>query len=273
MTATARPADAPASSSPSHPAGRAAVNALAYVGVLVMNALAGSGRLSGRSVGALAEAYPNYFLPAGWTFSIWSLIYLGLGAFVVYQALPGRRHDPVVGAIGWAWVANAALNVGWITTFSFGLFLPALLIMVALLANLVVIGERIGAHRRSLGAAPRILVAYPFMLYLGWISVALIANVFHYAHVVEWSGFGVPGVVWSPIMMGVAVLLGVFLTVHRGAWIVPLVVAWALVGIRARHVDVGAVAEPALVLTVLALLSVPLGLWWRKRREGTPVPA
>lgn len=256
---------------PVHPTGRAVVNVAALGVVLVVNGLAGSGGLSGASIGALAEAYPNDFLPAGWVFGIWSLIYLGLTGFAVHQARPSQRDSPVLGRLGWAWVVNAGLNVLWIAAFSFRLFLPALAVMVALLVNLVVVNERIGYHDRRLGTADRLLVAYPFVLYLAWISVAVIANAFHYATVVGWDGFGIAGSTWSPVMMAVATGLGAFLVVHRGAWPVPLVVVWALLGIRDRGITPESVKSWALILSAVALLTVPVGLWWRRRRGATVV--
>ena len=248
-----------------HTTVRSWANAATLVVVLVANGLAGNGALSGRSIGELAQAYPNYFLPAGWVFGIWSLIYAGLAAFAVYQVLPSRRHDAALVRLGWGWVVNGALNTAWVVLFSYGRFGWALLVMVALLANLVVVTERIGVGRIPIPSGDRWLVGLPFRLYLAWISVALIANAFHYAVVIGWSGLGVPEVVWAPVMMVAATLLGALMTAHRGAWIFPLVVAWALLGIRARVPDVPPVAVSATVMAVTSVVLLPAALWWHRR--------
>ena len=86
-----------------HPPVLQALNLAVLVLVLWLNGLAGSGGLSGESIGLIANRYPSWFLPANYVFGIWSLIYLGLTAFTVFQLLPGERSNPAVTAIGWWW--------------------------------------------------------------------------------------------------------------------------------------------------------------------------
>ncbi len=105
------------------------------------------------------------------------------------------------------WPVNAALNVGWIVAFSFSLFVPAIVLMVGLLVNLITIHMRVG-DPRELSLRDRVLVALPFGLYLSWISVALIANAFQLAVAYRWSGFGIDEAIWAVIMMTVAPALG-----------------------------------------------------------------
>jgi hypothetical protein len=238
---------------------------LVLIFVLVMNGMAGSGALSGESIGLIANRYSNAFLPAGYVFSIWSLIYAALIAYSIDHTL--RVGAPVHVRVGWHWVANGLLNVAWVTTFAFSLFLPALLIMVGLLANLIAIHVGIGDPRR-LERRDRLLVALPFGLYLSWISVALIANVFHVATVFEWDGFGASEHFWSPVMMAVATCLGAFMWWRRGVWVFPLVVVWALVGIAVRWNGDPSLTIPAWTLTLLGAVVFAAG-FFRKRRGGT----
>lgn len=221
--------------------------------VIVANALAGSGALSGESIGVIANRYPNAFLPASYTFGIWSLIYLALAAFTVDQAVRPRPDSLVQRRLAWHWPVNGALNVAWIVSFSFSRFWLAMAAMVALLANLIVIHRSIGDPRR-LGRRDLATTALPFQLYLAWISVALIANAFQLATVVQWSGLGVPEEVWSVVMMAAATALGAFMALARGVLVFPLVVAWALAGIAVRHASEAWLAIPAWSLVVVGLL-------------------
>ena len=269
--------DAPSTSNATdvvHPLWLQLVNAAVFAVVFAVNGLAGSGAMSGASIGEIANRYASSFLPAGYVFSIWSLIYLWLAAFVVYQLLPGQRGSAALGRLGLAWAVNGALNVLWIVTFSFALFWPAWLTMIGLLVSLVWIHERVGFGRASLSRGERFLVAYPFGLYLAWISVALISNTFQLANYVEWTGFGIDGPVWSVVMMIVGAGLATFMVVHRGNWLFPPVFAWAYIGLAVRYPDASLIADSAYVLACATLLAMIGGLAWRRRRgQGTAAAA
>jgi hypothetical protein len=240
-------------------------NASAFVGVLVLNGLAGSGALSGQSIGVIANQYPSYFLPANYVFGIWSLIYLGLGAFVIYQLAPVWQAGDAARRLGLGWIGNAFLNTAWLTAFSFGRFVTAWLLMVLLLLNLVMIHEKLGLGRRELTWPDRAFVGAPFAIYLAWISVALIANTFQLVTFLGWGGFGVPGPVWSAGMLIVAGVLSAAMAVRRSSWAFPLVFAWAFVGIAARYSEIGLIAFTALAV---GILGVGLRVWLQLSRPA-----
>ena len=241
-------------------------NALTLLLVVALNGAAATGAMSGDSIGVLANRYPSLFLPANYVFGIWSLIYAGLMACLVFQLVPSDAGRMAVERLGPWWAACGALNVAWITLFSFSQFAAALLVMLVFLWVLVQLGERLRA-----GAVPpalRVLAVWPHDLYLAWISVAVIANSFQYAHVVGFGGFGIAEATWAVAMMGVATALGAVMAYGRGTWLFPLVVAWALRGIGARHAAVPLIAD---VTAWLVPAGVALGVvaWgagvWRRR--------
>ena len=224
-------------------------NVFVLVLVIALNGLAASGAMSGDSIGVIANRYRSLFLPADYVFGIWSLIYLGLIATAIYQALPTAGAERAVERLGIWWAVTGALNVAWISLFSFGQFALALLVMVIFLITLIAIGERVrGGTGRGRGRADpsplaeQAFLIWPQDIYLAWISVALIANSFQFAQAVQWSGFGIAESTWAVTMMLVATLLGVTMAWARGNWLFPLVVAWALRGIGARYPEVAASA-------------------------------
>jgi hypothetical protein len=241
-------------------------NALTLLLVVALNGAAATGAMSGDSIGVLANRYPSLFLPANYVFGIWSLIYAGLCACLVFQLVPSAAGRTAVERLGPWWVACGALNVAWITLFSFSQFAAALLVMLVFLWVLVQLGERLRAG--AVPASLRVLAVWPHDLYLAWISVAVIANSFQYAHVVGFGGFGIGEATWAVAMMGVATALGAVMAYGRGNWLFPLVVAWALRGIGARH---AAVPQMADVTAWLVPAGVALGVvaWgagvWRRR--------
>ena len=148
-------------------------------------------------------------------------------------------------------------SIGVIVAFSFRLFGPALVAMVALLLTLIVLHERVVGRGQQATLTDHVFVIQPFVIYLAWISVALISNTFQFVTYVEWGGFGVPGEAWSVVMMAVATGLGVFMLIHRRAWAFPLVVAWALFGIGQRYAELAVISGPAYALVGLSLLVPP----------------
>jgi len=215
---------------------RRGVAVLTLALVIVLNGFAGSGKLSGESIGVIANRYPSAFLPASYAFGIWSLIYLGLLVFTLDVVFRPRRDADIHRRLGGLWPLNGLLNVAWIIAFSFGRFWVAMAIMLALLSNLIAIHLRIG-DPRALGRLDRVTTALPFGLYLSWISVAVITNAFQLAAVQGWLGLGIDGTLWSVGMMAVATGLGAFMALRRGVTVFPLVVAWALAAIAVRYPD------------------------------------
>ncbi|MCE9600877.1 MAG: tryptophan-rich sensory protein [Gemmatimonadetes bacterium] len=259
------------------------VNLATFVAVIALNGAAASGAMSGDSIGVIANRYRSLFLPANWVFGIWSLIYLGLTASVVYQVLPSRGSARAVDRLGPWWVVASVLNVAWITLFSFAQFGLALVVMVVFLVSLIVTGERLrrgagegtepgSADSRSgdpAGRAELMLVRWPFDLYLAWISVAVIANTFQYMHVIQWGGFGIAEQSWSLAMLVVATLLGAVMAWGRGMWVFPLVVAWAVYGIGARYAELPAIATMTEWLVPLGIAGGSIA-WWMGRRRTRP---
>jgi translocator protein len=244
------------------------VNTLVFILLLAFNGAAGSGALSGESIGVIANRHRSLFLPANWVFGIWSLIYIALAAAIAIQLVPGARGQRARHAVGPWWVASSVLNVAWVALFSFSLFLPALAVMVALLVTLIAMQQRVRAMAGA-GMAERLCLVYPADLYLAWISVALIANTFQYAHSAGWGPLGLGEPTWAVIMMGVAAALGVIMAARHHAWIFPLVVAWALAGIAVRYAtEVPMVGLGARWLAVASVV-VGTGAWWWGRRRGS----
>ena len=243
---------------------RAVINAAALGAVLWLNGLAGSGALSGESIGVIANRYPSTFLPANYVFGIWGLIYLLLTVAVAYQLVPRRGVETAFERIGWLWVVSCVLNIGWVVTFAYSLFGTAMAVMVALLVTLALIHRRIGVGERLLGPGDRIFVAIPFSLYLAWILVAIIANSFQYVTYLGWSGLGTAEG-WSATMMVVATAAAVGMVAWRGDWVFPCVTAWAFAGIADRYAEVPLIATTAHACVMAGFVGLAAALAYRYR--------
>ena len=95
---------------------------LGVVATIVVNGLANALPLNGQLTGEVSDRYLVYFVPAGYVFAIWGLIYLGLAAFAIYQALPAQRANPRLRSIGALFVLASAANIAWIFLWHYEVF-------------------------------------------------------------------------------------------------------------------------------------------------------
>lgn len=238
---------------------RQGVNVVAVIATLVVNGLANALPLNGQSTGEISDRFAIYFVPAGYVFSIWGLIYLGLIAFAVYQALPAQAQNPRLRRIGPWFALSCAANIAWIFFWHYEQFPPTLAAMLALLAALLVIYLRLEIGRRPAAAIERWVVNLPFSLYLGWISVATIANVTQVLYYLGWGGWGIAPQVWAAVMLTAAVIIGAAMSLIRRDVAYAAVLVWAFIGIAIKHAAAPTVAYSAWIATVLIAAAVVLG--------------
>ena len=231
------------------------LNVAALIGTLVVNALAVTLPINGKTTGELSDNIPVLFTPSGYVFSIWGLIYLTLIGFAIYQILPARRDGELVKRIGGWFIASCVFNGAWIFLWHHervGLSVP---VMLGLLVSLLMVYLRLGIGVRPASPGEKLLVHLPFSLYLGWISVATVANVSAALYVAKWGGIGLPPELWTIVMLVIGAALGTLMILRRGEIAYPLVIGWAFLGILARHASSPILAVPAGIL-VIAILGV-----------------
>ena len=215
-----------------------ALNTFGLLAVLLTNTLANALPINGYTTGALSALYPNLFVPAGFTFSIWGLIYAFLIAFVAWQWWAYRRQEELPGAvrlIGLWFFLSCAANVGWILAWHHRLPGLSLAIMGFLLLTLIQIYRNLGPGLRPVSSLEKWCVQAPYSLYLGWISVALIANAAALLTHLGWQGGGLPQPFWAAGMLLVAGLLGLLFLSRRFDWVYAGVIIWACAGVFYRH--------------------------------------
>ena len=180
---------------------------LTFIVMIAANVLAEALPINGQTTAAISDSFKVVFVPAGYVFSIWGIIYLALLGFTIYQALPSKRTNPYLRKIGYLFAATNLLNAGWIVLWHFNLYLLTMLVMIALLVTLILIYLRLDIGKVKVSAAEKLLVHVPFSIYLGWITVATIANATALLKYLGWNGFGISGEIWTVILLGVGVVL------------------------------------------------------------------
>jgi hypothetical protein len=207
------------------------LNLVSLLATIIVNALANILPINNLQTGAVSDSFGALFTPAGYVFAIWGVIYLTLAVFAVYQVLPSQKDNARLDRVGiWFILANL-FNGGWIFAWHYLLFPLSMLLMLGLLVSLVVIYLRLGIGTGKTSLNERWLVDMPFSIYLGWISVATIANASVILLNLNWDGFGLSETIWTVIMLVVGVILGLLMTLKRSEVFYTLVLIWAFIGI------------------------------------------
>ena len=215
-----------------------AITWIFLVGMILVNALANILPINGYNTGQISAFYPNNFVPAGFTFSIWGIIYLLLISYTIsftYFNLRSLRFPKVtkyLNSINPLFWITCLLNASWIIAWHYLNILLSVIIMLIFLGVLTKIFLNTHKYGATLSSRNRFLVQLPFTVYLGWISVATIANITALLVHVGWNGMGIEGVYWSAIMMLIAIVLGLYFLFKYKIVGYSLVVAWALWGIH-----------------------------------------
>lgn len=203
----------------------------------------------------------TFITPAGYAFSIWSLIYFGVIVYAIYQALPAQRENPLLRKIGWATAFNFLLTCAWLVASQFQYLWVTVAIIFTMLALLVYCLIQFIRHRATITPLEQIVVVLPISIFAGWITVASVANT---AAALVFSGFEnvlLADPVWAGVMVIIAGVIAAFTTyVTRGNRGYALAVIWAIVAIAVANVErnggegIPYVAVAATGLVGLALL-------------------
>ena len=236
------------------------VNLLAFLITVVVNGLANALPINGVTTGEVSDSFPVYFVPAGYVFAIWGVIYLALLGFAIYQLLPAQRENRRLERIGWWFALGSLANGAWIFFWHYRIFPVTVILMLILLVSLLAIYLRLGIGRAQVSRAEKWLVDIPFSIYLGWITVATVANVTDLLYHLGWNGAPLSPQVWAVIMLMIATALAAAMSLTRRDVAYVLVIVWAFVGIAVKQAATPLVAWAAWALAVVALLALGMGV-------------
>lgn len=254
------------------------VNLLGLVGVVAVNALANIIPFNGQSTGEVINQDPVYFQPAGFIFAIWTLIYVLLFVFVVYSFLPVGRANARERRIAPAFLIANIANALWLVLWHYEQWTASLVVMALLFVALLLIYYGLRNKRDPTaqpGTLERLMVWTPFSVYLGWITVALLANVAVWMDRTGTELWGIEPRWMAVLMMLVALVATAVLAFFRHDPAYALVVAWALLGIAVEQWDRSKLVSVVAVVVLLVVLAVSfLGslLAFEQRQAGHVLP-
>lgn len=237
---------------------------LAYVAMVTVNFLANSLPINNITPGQVSDSYPNLFAPAGFTFSIWGLIYLFLGAYAIYQLgifkkiKINDKLQTVYDKIGLYFIISSLANLLWIFAWHYDFIGLSLLLIIGMLICLIKIADTLRVQK--LKTLDFWLLKTPFSLYFGWITVAAIANVTVFLVSINWRGFGLADITWLAIILVVATIIGLGRMLYDKDVIYGLVLIWAYFGILSKHLSVSGFNSMYPLAIVILIISMILFL-------------
>ncbi len=258
-------------------------NLLTIVITILINALAVILPLNGKTTQELSDKLPNFFVPAGLTFSIWGVIYILWIVFGLYQARDLFKKDeikmPFLSQITWLFILSGVANSLWIFLWHYEYVGLSVLIMILLLGSLLAIYLRLRIGKTNVSLKEKLCVHVPFSVYLGWISVATIANVTAYLISIQWDGFGIDPLTWTIVMIAIGTLLTYLMLALRKDLAYSLVILWAYVGIWLKRtaqpntitdLNVSTSVSIAIILIFSAMIAI-IGYQYMRRKKQIPL--
>lgn len=231
-------------------------NIAAFTLAIFVNVLSNALPINDQTMPEISARYPSLFTPAGFTFSIWGVIYIALLAFVVWQALPAQRDNALLARISPWFKINCVANASWLVAWHYDQLVLAMLLMLVILATLVQIYRALIARIDTAPFLQHLTLYLPFSLYTGWITVATIANASIIQTANGWDSAGIAAVQWTLLKLALAGAIGATLVLRLRDIPFALVIAWAAFGISVMQSATPAVSGAASLLSLLMLFLV-----------------
>lgn len=204
--------------------------------LLVLTQIIGGGFAAitgqGLSIDQQSALFDTRVTPAGYTFGIWGVIFLGCVVYAVFQSRSVRSGDRLLRRVGWHTAGAFLGNTAWeIECQLHGMSWLSVAIIVFTLAMSGLAFRELVRIRILLTPAESLCVLLPVGLLTGWVSVAAFANVSQ-ALVANGANLGMTPEDLAIVLIVGAGLTGVAVTVwSHGERSYAYAVVWGLIGI------------------------------------------
>ena len=228
---------------------------VSVLAMFVVNILSNALPINGITTAAVSDSLSTYFVPAGYVFSIWGVIYLGIVIYLISMFVNFKKEDMAIAPYV---IASSLANTAWIFMWHYKLIYISVIFMLIILASLILIALKL--NKPEVSSAKKI----PFNIYLGWISVASIANIAGALFTANWNGFGISPEVWSAIMIVIATVLAILALIKKNI-AYTLVILWALVGIVVKFQGVSDIVT---IVGIFASVAITLFMGYKLLRKS-----
>lgn len=227
---------------------------IATVVTLIVNFLSGTGQLNNLTPQTLSDSYQVLFVPAGYVFSIWGLIYVGIILYSIYQY---KTTSKTIIQTRELYIVSCLANISWLILWHYKQPVLSVFAMLALLASLITIYSKLKPELRT-DQKRFWMVNIPFSLYLGWISVATIANITVALNALRFTGLGFAAENWSSVLIIIASILGVHLFLYKKDVTFALVIVWSIIGVGAKFQNIEIISFTSFTCTLILVAIIVL---------------
>ncbi|MFX1601337.1 MAG: hypothetical protein ACFFB6_12130 [Promethearchaeota archaeon] len=235
------------------------LNLITLILTVIINYVAAFLPLGIGNTAEISDLYPNLFVPAGITFSIWAVIYLFLGIFVVYQFRDAFKQEkvemPFLERISYLFIISNIANTIWILFWHYGLIYLSIIAMIVILLSLIWIYLRLEIGKAQVSTKEKWFVHIPFSIYLGWITVATIANVTAVLVSAGVASYGLLAEILTILVISVAVLITYAILFLRKDYAYSLVVLWASLGIFLKQLGLNLTVSVTAIIAVILIVA------------------
>jgi len=248
-------------------------NGIALIITIIINYVSNTGILNGNTMAIISAKYQNYFTPAGYAFSIWGLIYIGLFAFIIYGAkglfVEKPRHEVIVQKIGWWFLISCIANSLWVFAWLYEFIGISVIIMSILLLSLFKILGILRAHQLPKSMAEIWCIYFPFSIYAGWISVAFFADLSAFYTKINENIFGLSDINMSISFIIIAAVLHVYMVWKQNSYAFSFVGIWALIAIAvANWTENQTIVYASLIAASIIFISILLHFFLSKKSSS-----
>jgi hypothetical protein len=229
---------------------------------IIVNGLANILPIGGKYTGELSDNIPNLFVPAGLTFAIWGIIYVLIILFAIYLSKDIFKKEkttkPFLEKISYFFIIASLANIIWIFLWHYELILLSLLAMLFLFISLLLIYLRLNIDLEEVSIKEKLFIHVPISVYLGWITVATIANVTAVLVTVGWDGFGISESIWTILVLIIVTIITVLMLLKRKDIVYSFVIIWALIGIAIKRFETDPIYGIRTEIAITSIIAIIL---------------
>lgn len=246
------------------------INVIVLLLTFVVNFLGATGFINGMSQADVSDKYNTLITPAGFTFSIWSIIYTLLLVSIVIMAIKSTKdyYRETIQAISVDFWLSLLFNMLWIVSFSYELIGVSTIFIFIYLYFLM----KILLKLRNINKQGQWLLPLTFGLNTGWLFIASIVNIAAFLTKINWSGFGLSNSIWAGITIIVATALAYFASewADNAAFSIPI--AWAYWGIFSalQTKDVSILLAGLAILSIIIMLITAVKVFIKNNKAIFP---
>jgi len=246
---------------------RSILNIASFFAVIFMNYIANALPLNGVTQKEISAGYQSYITPAGYVFSIWGLIYLGLTFYIIIQTLPKWVDNKIIRSLDLPFILSCICNISWIIVWHYFYLTISVMMMLGLLLSLIglyiCLKQHIQTDHSWFG-----IIRSTFSIYLGWVGLATVLNISIWLNSLNLGNIFFSSQYFVILLLGIVCLIYLYVAFTQREVALISVLAWASLGIGIKNQLHNLVFIASLLIFITCLISIFSILFLRSRNTS-----